>query len=350
MSAAAPHPHEHHERAAGRGRADDQRRLAWTFVLIAGYMLAEFAGGLWTHSLALLADAGHMLSDAAALALSLVALRLARRPCTPRNTYGFYRAEILAALANGSVLVVISIFILIEAVERFRRPTAVLGGGMLGIALGGLAVNLVALWLLHRRKSRVDPDDAAHQLADIRAATAGGVPADSADPCSAPPDAPDNGSPHDLHTYHVTDSLNVRAAALHVLSDTAGSVGAVAAAALIAAFGWTWADPVASVLISVRVIWSAWLLLKETVAILMECTPRHIDADAVRAALLAVPGVLALHDLHIWTITSGLDSLSAHVVTANPQDSTALLRRVRDVLNEQFRIVHVTIQIETTAE
>ncbi|MEW6251134.1 MAG: cation diffusion facilitator family transporter, partial [Planctomycetota bacterium] len=217
-------------------------------------------------------------------------------PPTPRNTYGYYRAEILAALVNGSALVAIAVYILVEALQRFRAPPAVFGPGMLAVALGGLAVNLAALRLLHGSHA---------------------------------------------------ESLNVRAAWLHVLSDTAGSVGAVLAAALVWGLGWRWPDPLAGVVIAVLIVYSAWLLLKETVAVLMESAPRHLDADAVRDAIARVPGVLGVHDLHIWTITSGLDALSCHVVAAELAEAKALLHAVQRVLREEFRIWHVTVQIET---
>jgi cobalt-zinc-cadmium efflux system protein len=278
----------------GHGAAANERRLALALVLAAVYMIAEFVGGLLTNSLALLADAGHMLSDVAALGLSLFALRIARRPASPRFTYGYYRTEILAALANGAALVAIAIALLFEAYERFGAPEPVQGGPMLAIATGGLVVNLIALAIL-----------------------SGGREA----------------------------SLNVRGAWLHVLSDALGSLGAITAGALIWAFGWMWADPVASVVIALLVIRSAWTLLGEAVAVLMEGAPPHIDVDAVRDSIIELPDVSAVHDLHVWTITSGVVSLSCHVV-APAAEPAKVLREIRELLHQRFGIDHLTIQVE----
>jgi len=294
MSAGHSHSHSH---AHGRGSAD-RRRLAWTLALSAVYMLAELIGGLLTHSLALLADAGHMLSDAAALGLSLFALWISQRPPTPRRTWGYYRTEILAALANGATLVAISIYVLIEAVARFQHPPKVDAPWMVGIAGGGLAVNLVGMRIL-----------------------AGGK----------------------------DGSLNVRGAWLHVMTDALGSVQAMLAGAVIWAFGWDWADPVASALISLLIVYSAWDLLRETVGVLMEGAPSHIDVDEVRDLLAGCPGVVAVHDLHVWTITSGMESLSAHVVVADESEHCATLAHVRGLLHDRFGIHHLTIQVEPEA-
>lgn len=283
------HGHQHDRRAGSR------RRLTWTLALAAGYTVAEIVGGLLTNSLALLADAGHMLSDVAALGLSLFAIWVAARPPTPRRTYGYYRAEILAAMANGATLIAVSVLIFVEAYHRLRQPPEVMGPAMLAVAVGGLAVNLTGLWLLHGGRR---------------------------------------------------ESLNVHGAWLHVLADALGSVGAITAAGLIWAFGWAWADPVASVLIGMLVIYSSWRLLAESVSVLMEGAPRGIDVDEVRRAMREVPGVLAVHDLHVWSITTGLDCLSAHVVASEPHSHAALLKTLRDTLHERFGIDHLTIQIE----
>lgn len=258
-------------------------------------MVAEVVGGWWTNSLALLADAGHMLSDAASLGLSLFALWVADRPANARKTFGYYRAEILAALANGGALVAVSIMIFVEAVHRLREPAPVAGGAMMAIALGGLAVNVLSLSIL--------------------------------------------GHGHD-------ENLNVRGAWLHVFTDALGSVGAVLAGLLVWAFGWNWADPAASTLIGLLVIYSSWRLLAESLSVLMENAPRGIDVDEVRAALAAIPTVRSVHDLHVWTITTGLDSLSAHLITDSGMPDRRLLNHVRDMLRERFGISHVTIQIE----
>lgn len=290
--------HAHHQHGPHHGNAHsgaNRRRLALTLVLAAAYMLAEAVGGWLTGSLALLADAGHMLSDAAALGLSLFAIWIGQRPPTPRRTWGYYRTEILAALANGAALVAISVWVVVEAVERFRNPPAVDAPLMMAIAAGGLVVNLIGLAILSGGRN---------------------------------------------------DSLNVRGAWLHVLTDALGSVQAIAAGALIWGFGWQWADPAASVLISLLVVWSAWHLLKETVGVLMEGTPAHIDLDKVRDTLACLPGVCGVHDLHVWTITSGMEALSAHLVVVDEASTTTLLRQVQTALQDRFGIHHATVQIE----
>ena len=284
----AGHTHDH-------GRGANTRRLGMVLALVVLYMFAEVYGGILTNSLALLADAGHMLSDAGALALSLSALWIAQRPPTSTHTYGFYRTEILAALANGVTLVAISIFIFHEAFQRFREPPDVEGGLMMAIAAGGLVINLLGLAILH-------------------------------------------GGRH--------ESLNVRGAWLHVLSDALGSVGVLGAGALIWAFGWEWADPAASVAIGLLVLWSSWSLLRDTVGVLMEGAPADIDVDEVRRTLAEVPGVLAAHDLHVWTITSGMVALSAHVHCQASIPSGSLLTEIGRVLHDRFGIHHVTIQVE----
>lgn len=285
------HQHEHVHGTRGQNK----RRLAIALVLAAGYMVAEVMGGLLTNSLALLADAGHMLSDVAALGLSLFAVWIAERPPTPRRTYGYHRAEILAALANGVTLVAISLYIFVEAYHRLWQPPVVQGAAMLAVAIGGLAVNVIGLWLLKGGRE---------------------------------------------------GNLNVRGAWLHAMTDALGSVGAIAAGGLIWAFGWEWADPVASVLIGLLVIYSSWRLLAESVDVLMESAPSGIDVDDVQQTMQEVPGVLAVHDLHVWTITSGLDCLSAHVRAAEGQSQATLLNGLQDSLHERFGIDHLTIQIE----
>lgn len=307
----ADHAHSH---PGPGGRRSDRRRLALTLGLSAVYMVAEAVGGWVTGSLALLADAGHMLSDVAALALALFALRMAERPPTRKHTYGFHRVEILAALVNGATLLAIAVLIVVEAIERLRSPHPVDAPWMAVIAAGGLVINGAALVILHGGRNQ---------------------------------------------------SLNLRGAWLHVLMDTLGSVQALAAGALIVVFGWQWADPVASILIAVLVVGSAGALLKETVAVLMERAPSHIDVEDVRADLLADPGVEDVHDLHVWTITSGFVALSAHVVAPDPPSAPSartrppgdpagdgragLLRRLQDRLREGFGIEHATLQIEPGA-
>jgi cobalt-zinc-cadmium efflux system protein len=276
-------------------RSGRERRLALVLVLAAAYMVAEIAGGLWTGSLALLADAGHMGADVASLALSLFAAWLARRPAHPGRTYGYLRAEILAALVNGAALVAVAVGVAVEAAERLQAPAPVAAGPMLAIAVGGLAVNGVGLLLLR---------DGRHE------------------------------------------SLNLRGAWLHLLSDALGSAAAITAGVLVLAFGWLVADPLASLAIAALVVRSAWSLLRETVAVLMEGAPAHIDVDRVRDAIRAVPGVASVHDLHVWTITSGLVALSCHVRAAEGAGGAELLRSVQRHLREEFAIAHTTVQIE----
>jgi cobalt-zinc-cadmium efflux system protein len=285
----------HARRGGGQDRAAHARRLAIVLAMILGYMVAEVIGGLLSGSLALLADAAHMFSDAAALTLSLFAVWIARRPPTPKMTYGYYRTEILAALVNGAALLAIAVFIFLEAYERIFAPPEVRGGLMMAVAAGGLAVNLAALAIL-----------------------AGGR----------------------------AENLNIRGAWLHVLADTLGSVAAISAGVLILAFGWAWADPLASVAIGLLIIRSAWSLVKEAVAVLMESTPSHLDVDEIRDALIAVDGVREVHSLHIWTITSGLEALSAHVVVDEGRSYRDALTELRAALHDRFGVDHVTIQIE----
>ncbi len=284
------HHDHHHERTS-----KNQRRLAISLLLAAGYMIAEIVGGVLTNSLALLADAGHMLSDVAALGLSLFAVWFAGRTAPTHRTFGYYRAEILAALVNGALLFAIAILIFVEAFQRLGNPPEVRGPWMTVIAGGGLLVNLASLAIL--------------------------------------------GS-------GCRENLNVRGAWLHVVMDALGSVGAIVAGLLISLFGWYLADPIASTLIVLLVIYSAWHLLSEAVSVLMESAPRGIDVDQVRQAILDVPHVTGVHDLHVWTITSGFDSLSAHVVVGDGSGQTEVLSQLRTRLHERFGIDHVTIQIE----
>ena len=285
------HAHTHGDR-----RAQNKRRLKATLLLTLAYMVAEIVGGLMAGSLALLADAGHMFSDAAAIGLSLFAAWIAERPVTSTHSFGYYRAEILAALANAATLIAVALFVFVEAAGRLAHPAEVEGGWMMAVAAGGLAVNVAGLAILHAGKA---------------------------------------------------DNLNMRGAWLHLLTDALGSVAAIFAGAAVWAGGWTAADPIASILIGLLVIYSAWNLLKEAIAILMESTPRHLDPDTVRNALAAQPGVCGVHDLHMWTITSGMESLSAHVVVRQGQPRDEALVSIRAMLHEEFGIDHSTIQMES---
>ncbi len=277
------------------GRDANQRRLLGALALTAAYTVAELVGGLLSNSLALLADAGHMFSDTAALALSLFAAWMARRPPTPTRTYGYYRTEILAALVNGAALMAIASTIVVEAYHRFQDPPAVKSGLMLAVAVGGLLVNAVGLGIL-----------------------AGGR----------------------------GENLNIRGAWLHVFADALGSIGAILSALLMLGFGWNWADPLASVLIAILVIYSSWSLLKDAVAVVMEGAPEGVDVDALRAAIIETGGVAHVHDLHVWSITTGMACFSAHVVVQGGYEPQDVLARLRTVLQDRFGIHHSTIQIE----
>ena len=257
-------------------------------------MVAEAVGGWLAHSLALVADAGHMLADVAALGLSLVVAGLARRPVTAERTFGLLRLEILAALVNGAALIVISLGIAIEAYRRFRTPAQVHGGLLLVVAGLGLAANTAGVALLHR------------------------------------------GHDH---------SLNQRGAYLHVLSDLLGSVGALLAGAIIVATGWVQADPIISVLIAVLILGSAWRLVKESTDVLLEAAPAHIPLSDVHDRIASIPGVRSVHDLHVWTVTSGVIAMSGHLVVRDPADNQRVLEAVQQRLGG-MGIGHVTVQME----
>ena len=304
-------PHGHASLAGGRtatGRAAQRHRLRGALALAATYMVAEVVGGWLTGSLALLADAGHMASDVASLALALFALWWAERPADARRTYGHARAEILAALVQGAALGAVAVVVAWEAIERLSAPTVVLGPGMLAIAMGGLAVNALALWLL-------SPSHA-----------------------------------HGGHAHGHEQSLTMRGAWLHVASDALGSLAAIVAGAAIWLRGWTWADPAASLVICALILVGGWRLLGEAVDVLMEAAPRHLDVEEIRRALGDLDGASGVHDLHVWSIGSGEVSLSCHLVASpvEPVDTAALLDAARLVLRERFAIEHSTVQIELT--
>jgi cobalt-zinc-cadmium efflux system protein len=276
-------------------RAQNRRTLGFVLALTASITVVELIGGLLTGSLALLADAVHMLSDNVAISLALVALWLAARPSTPERSFGYQRAEILAALVNGAVLVALAIWIFVEAYGRFGDPPDILGGWMLAVAAAGLAGNLAAASLLTR---------AAHS------------------------------------------SLNMRAVLRHVLADAAGSAGVVVAALVVVTTGWRYADPVAGVMIAVLVLASSFSVLRESVHILLEGTPRGIDARELAARLTRVPGVVDVHDLHVWTITSGFTALAAHVLVQPGNDCHARRRELETLLEREYGIEHTTLQVD----
>jgi len=295
------HDHEGahaHSHGPGTYRDADRRALLIAAALTAGFMVAEVAGGLLTGSLALLADAGHMLSDSVSLFLALGAVALAARPATAKRTFGYKRAEILAALVNGVLLVAVSAWIIVEAVGRIGDPPEILGGWMLGVAVVGLAVNLIAAWVLAR--------------------SAG-------------------------------ESLNVRAALRHVLADVAGSVGVILAAAVILLTGWELADPLVSIVISVLIAASAWTILRDSVDVLLEAAPRGIDTEEIGYAMARLDGVDQVHDLHVWEITSGMPMLSAHVLVGPDADCHAIRSELELLLRSEFEIGHTTLQVEHTS-
>jgi cobalt-zinc-cadmium efflux system protein len=267
-------------------------------ILTATYMVAEVLGGVAANSLALLADAGHMFSDAAALGLSLVAVVLAQRPATAQRTYGYHRAEILAALLNGAALLILAVLVGREAWERISAPPDVHGGLMLAVASGGFAINLANLMILSGGRKQ---------------------------------------------------NLNVRGAWLHVMADTLGSIGAISAATVIYFLGWRWADPLASLIIAALVLYSAWELIRETLDVLMEGVPRGISIGEVTAALKGLPGVLDAHDLHVWSLTSGKNIATAHLVIADNADHQGIVDAANRVLAARFSIEHATIQVEHDA-
>jgi cobalt-zinc-cadmium efflux system protein len=291
--------HAHGERHAhgAHGRAErSRRRLSIVLLLTAIYMVAEALGGWWTGSLALLADAGHMLADVAALGLALIAVWFASRPATPSKTFGYYRLEILAAWINGVALVVIALLICYEAYGRWAAPPAVKSTPMLFIAVGGLLINATCAWLLHGE----------HE--------------------------------HDL---------NMRGAWLHIIGDALGSVGAIIAGVLMSVYGWYTIDPLVSVLIGLLIVWSSWHLIRVSTNVLLEGTPAHINLAAVEDAILQTSGVQDVHDLHVWTITSGREALSAHVIHTETTSQPDLLKELRAKLYEKFGVDHLTIQMET---
>jgi len=286
-----------HDHAHQHGRAPESRRsLTIVLALTAIYMVAEAIGGWWTGSLALLADAGHMLADVAALMLALMAVWFAARPATPNKTFGYYRLEILAALVNGVALILISLIIVYEAYQRWFAPTKVRSTAMTIVAAGGLLVNLLCAYLLHQGRDQ---------------------------------------------------DLNIRGAWLHVIGDALGSVAAIVAGVLIALFGWNAADPLFSIIIAMLIVWSSWNLIRDATNVLLEGTPAHINLAAVEDAILQTDGVAAVHDLHIWTITSGREALSAHVIHAQSISQPGLLKELRTKLHDRFGVDHLTIQMET---
>ncbi|MFC7784911.1 MULTISPECIES: cation diffusion facilitator family transporter [unclassified Rossellomorea] len=282
------HDHSH-------GHNQNKKALLISFLFIFTFMIVEVIGGIVTNSLALLSDAGHMLSDAAALGLSLAAFYIGEKVSDKGKTYGYKRFEILAAFMNGITLILVSLYIFWEAYHRFI-DTPVVSPGMMVIAITGLVVNMIVAWILMR-------GDTEH-------------------------------------------NLNVRSAFLHVLGDMLGSVGAIAAGLLIYFFNWNLADPIASVMVAILIVISGWRVTKDSIHILMEGSPKGIDTEQVMNGLAAIPGVIEVHDLHVWCITSGFTALSCHVVVGSEVNRDTILLRLSAYLEEEFAIHHSTIQVE----
>lgn len=283
--------HGHGHSASGKNKG----RLAIVLGLTTLYLIAEVVGGILTNSLALLADAGHMLTDVGGLALALLAIKFAERPASPQRTYGYYRAEILAALANAVVLIVISLYVLYEAYERFRDPPKVESQTMLLVAALGLVINVAGMLVLRKGSG---------------------------------------------------ESLNMKGAYFEVLSDMLTSIGVLVAGGIMWATGWYYADPLISAGIGLFIFPRTWLLLKDAVGVLLEGTPSDVNIAALREGVGAVPGVAGVHDLHVWSLTSGVNAMSAHVVLAEGFAYDAVLASVREFIHEKFKIEHTTVQVE----
>lgn len=283
--------HGHSHTPAGTNK----RRLAIVLGLTTAYLIAEVVGGLLTHSLALLADAGHMLTDVAGLGLALMAIQFAERPATPERTYGFYRVEILAALINAVVLIGISGYILYEAYHRFRNPQHVQSGAMLGVATVGLVVNLIGIRLLRSASE---------------------------------------------------ESLNMKGAYYEVLSDMLTSIGVIVAAIVMLTTGWYYADPIISAGIGLFILPRTWMLLKDAVGVLLEGTPSDVNVASLRESIAGVHGVASVHDLHVWSLTSGVNAMSVHAVLADHALHDEVLAAVQKKVTSEFKIAHATVQVE----
>jgi cobalt-zinc-cadmium efflux system protein len=291
------HHHGHHDPFEQRNR--NKKGLSVALVITAAIMFMEIAGGILSNSLALLSDAGHMFSDTASLALSLLAIWFTSKPPSPRKTYGFYRLEILAALINGIALFVVAGMILWEAYQRFLNPPQVAGNTVLIVAFIGLMANLVSAAVL-------------------------------------------------VKTSDIKENLNVRSAYLHILGDALGSVGTIVAGLLVTFFSWYMADPIISVFVVLLILKSAWGVIRDTTHVLMEGAPVTIDQDELKRTLMSIDKVINVHDLHVWTITSGLDSLSCHLVIEDDGDSQRILQQAVRIIEDRFQIRHTTIQVETS--
>jgi cobalt-zinc-cadmium efflux system protein len=287
------HAHHHHAHSHAAGRAANRRRLAIALAINVALVVAGVAGAIAFDSVALLADAGHVLSDAAAIGIGLAAAAMAARPARGRRTFGFHRTEIFAALVNGIVLAGVAVLVFVEAIGRFSDPPDVKGGGVLAIGVIGLAGNAVATVVL--------------------------MAGDRSD-------------------------LNLEAVLRHSAADALGSLGVIASGAIVLATGWGYADPIAGVLIGLLVLAGSWGLVREATNVLMEAAPPGLDVQEIGTAMAAVPGVREVHDLHVWTVTSGFPALAAHVLTAPGEDVDDIRVRVEALLHERFEIDHTTLQ------
>jgi cobalt-zinc-cadmium efflux system protein len=297
------------------------RKLRIVFSIIAVFLAVEVVFGLLTGSLALLADAGHMVADAGGLALALFAISYSRKPPTPQRTFGFYRLEILAALANGVVLILISFYILYEAYWRIIEPRQIEVLPMLVVACVGLVVNLIGISLLKSHSHNMPLDSVKRDNLTLA-------------------------RDHDHPKKEKEGDLNMQGAYLEVLSDTLGSVGIIIAAVVIYVTGFYLADPIVSIALALFIFPRTWRLLNRSLHILMEGVPANISHEEVKNAILQIKGVTGIFELHIWTITSGLNALSAHVVVIDPSRSLEVLQEINSLLEKNFRIAHATIQIE----
>lgn len=285
----------HESKPSGTAAGRHRKNLTWALALTSSFMAVEVVGGLWTGSLALLADAAHMLTDAGGLALALLAIRFSERPRTPQKTYGYVRMEVLSALTNAVVLLLLTVYIFYEAYLRYLNPPEILGVPMLAVAAAGLVVNLISMKML----------------------AAGSK-----------------------------ESLNVKGAYFEVLGDMLGSLGVLVAAGIVIFTGWKLADPLIGAGIGLLIVPRTWTLLKQAIHILMEGTPPEIDVALLEQSLLAIPGVTQVRDLHVWTITSGLDSMSCHLVVDGTADAATVLAAAREAMANRFALSHTTIEID----
>jgi cobalt-zinc-cadmium efflux system protein len=292
---AHPHPHPHPEHPGGAHAHDGHKSLLWALAFTLAFAVVEVLAGLWSGSLTLLSDAGHMVTDSTALGLAALAAVFSRRPPSLRHTYGMVRLEILAALVNGLIMLGITIVIAMEAVSRLGHPQPVRGGAVMGVAALGLLVNIAVAWVLHRGEQ----------------------------------------------------TLNTRAALLHVLGDLLGSVAALVSGAVIFFTGWTTIDPLLSLMVAGLILVSAWRLLAEAVQVLMEGVPEHIRTEQVARDLAGIRGVSSVHDLHVWTLASGQVALSAHLDMAALDEWPRILLEARYRLQQRHGIGHATLQPET---